>query len=115
MDLAGVFAIGALFVITSIPLVLGWIPRNYIYGFRFAVTLRDDRVWYAINRKAGREFIAFGLLIAPPAALLDIAGYDSPIVRIVLTVVTLGGTLWLVVRNWRAALRMCDEADAVSR
>ncbi|MGE0447401.1 MAG: SdpI family protein [Vicinamibacterales bacterium] len=109
MDLAAVFLFGALYVITSVPLVLGWIPRNYIYGFRFGVTLRDDRVWYAINRQWGREAIVLGILLAVPAALLDFAGYDTPAARIVLTVVTIGGSLWLVVRNWRAALRMRDE------
>lgn len=106
MDLAGVFALGALLAITSLPLVLGWIPRNYVYGFRFAVTLRDDRTWYTINRQFGREAIVFGVLIAVPAALLDMTGYDTTAARWVLTVIALGGTLGLVVRHWRAALRM---------
>lgn len=106
MDLAGVFLLGALLAVTSVPLVLGWVPRNYVYGFRFAVTLRDDRTWYTINRQFGREAIVFGVLIAMPAAVLDIAGYDTAAVRMVLTVIALGGTLWLVVRHWRAALRM---------
>ena len=106
MDLAGVFLLGALLAVTSVPLVLGWVPRNGVYGFRFAVTLRDDRTWYAINRQYGREAIIFGVLIAVPAALLDITGYDTAAVRVVLTVIAIGGTLSIVVRSFRAALRM---------
>jgi hypothetical protein len=41
-----------------------------------------------------------------PAALLDITGYDTAAVRVVLTVIAIGGTLSIVVRSFRAALRM---------
>jgi len=54
------FAIPALaFFILSIPLALGLIPRNRLYGFRTKRTLADDATWYRINRFAG-----FAIMIA---------------------------------------------------
>ncbi|MEA2413760.1 MAG: hypothetical protein QOI58_417 [Thermoanaerobaculia bacterium] len=54
------FAIPALaFFILSIPLALGIIPRNRLYGFRTKRTLADDAVWYPVNRFAG-----FAIMIA---------------------------------------------------
>jgi hypothetical protein len=48
------FAIPALLLlIVAVPLVLGVIPRNRLYGFRTKKTLSDDGVWYPVNRFAG--------------------------------------------------------------
>jgi len=48
------FAIPAviLFVI-SIPLAIGVIPRNRLYGFRTKRTLADEATWFRVNRFAG--------------------------------------------------------------
>ena len=51
-----------LIVIISIPLVMGWIPRNRFYGVRTRKTLSDERLWYAVNRFGGWLFIASGLV-----------------------------------------------------
>ena len=54
------FAIPALiFFILSIPLALGMIPRNRLYGFRTRRTLADDATWFRVNRVAG-----VGIMIA---------------------------------------------------
>jgi len=48
------FAIPALiFFIISIPLALGVIPRNRLYGFRTKRTMSDDATWLRVNRFAG--------------------------------------------------------------
>jgi hypothetical protein len=48
------FAIPALILfIVAIPLVLGVIPPNRLYGFRTKKTLSDANVWYRVNRFAG--------------------------------------------------------------
>jgi uncharacterized membrane protein len=53
------FAIPALVLfIAAIPLVLGVIPRNRIYGFRTRRTLSDDAIWYPVNRFAGFALMA---------------------------------------------------------
>ena len=54
------FAIPALILfILSIPLALGMIPRNRLYGFRTKRTLADDATWLRVNRFAG-----IGIMIA---------------------------------------------------
>lgn len=54
------FAIPALALfILSIPLAIGAIPRNRLYGFRTRRTLANDTVWYRVNRFAG-----IGVMIA---------------------------------------------------
>ena len=54
------FAIPALILfIIAVPLALGVIPRNRLYGFRTRRTLADDVTWFRVNRFAG-----FGVMIA---------------------------------------------------
>ena len=54
------FAIPALILfIVAVPLAIGVIPRNRLYGFRTKRTLADDALWYRVNRFAG-----FGIMIA---------------------------------------------------
>ncbi|HEV7572805.1 MAG TPA: SdpI family protein [Thermoanaerobaculia bacterium] len=48
----------ALFIV-SIPLALGMIPRNRLYGFRTRQTLADDAAWIGVNR-----FAAIAIMIA---------------------------------------------------
>ena len=36
------------------------VPRNALYGVRFASTLSDDRIWYEINARAGRALVGIG-------------------------------------------------------
>jgi len=53
------FAVPALLLlIVAVPLVLGVIPRNRVYGFRTKRTLSDDAVWYPVNRIAGVALVA---------------------------------------------------------
>jgi len=48
------FAVPALLLfIVALPLVLGLIPPNRLYGFRTKKTLSDADVWYGVNRFAG--------------------------------------------------------------
>jgi uncharacterized membrane protein len=52
------FAVPALLLfIVALPLVIGAIPRNRVYGFRTRRTLSDDAVWYPVNRAAGIAII----------------------------------------------------------
>jgi hypothetical protein len=41
----------------SIPLILGKIRRNRLYGARFRQSFASDESWFAINRFAGRQFL----------------------------------------------------------
>ena len=47
------------FAIISIPLVLGFVPPNGIYGFRTAATQSSRAIWYPAN-----AFMGWALLVA---------------------------------------------------
>ncbi len=59
-----------LFLIVSIPLVVGKIPANRYYGVRTRKTLSDDRIWYASNRLGGWLLIASSLIYLMIAAFV---------------------------------------------
>jgi uncharacterized membrane protein len=54
------FAVPALVLfIVALPLVLGVVPPNRLYGFRTKKTLSDADVWYRVNR-----FAAIAIMLA---------------------------------------------------
>ncbi|MBM4140516.1 MAG: SdpI family protein [Nitrospira sp.] len=59
-----------IFLIISIPLVIGWIPRNRFYGVRTRKTLSDEKVWYSVNRFGGVLFIISSLIYLGIAAFV---------------------------------------------
>jgi uncharacterized membrane protein len=54
------FASGLLLIAAGIPLWLRRVPRNALYGVRFSSTLSDDRIWYEINARCGRDLVGIG-------------------------------------------------------
>src|SRR5688572_3535999 len=106
IGLAEVTVIGIVLMVVSIPLALGWIPRNRLYGFRVPATLRSDAVWYAINRRCGREAIMVGAALAVLATSLDAAGFDTRAGRAIAAAALFGSLLLMTVRGWRAANRL---------
>jgi hypothetical protein len=59
-----------IFLLLSIPLVLGRIPKNRLYGIRTRKTLSDERLWYAVNRLGGRLIVASSLIYLATASLV---------------------------------------------
>lgn len=51
-----------LIVALNIPLILGVVRRNSLYGFRTRRTLSSDAVWYPANRVAGIAMLIAGLV-----------------------------------------------------
>ncbi len=54
---------GILFIALSIPLIMGRVKPNHWYGFRFAVTLNNPRIWYPANRLGGIMLLLYGLAV----------------------------------------------------
>jgi uncharacterized membrane protein len=48
-------------IAVGIPLVVGVVPPNWIYGLRTAKTMSDPQIWYEANRHAGANLIAAGV------------------------------------------------------
>jgi uncharacterized membrane protein len=67
------------FLIISIPMVIGKIPRNRFYGIRTRKTLSDERVWYAANRFGGWLFITSSLIYLGIATLVPYSGDSTSI------------------------------------
>jgi uncharacterized membrane protein len=63
-------ATGTLLVVLSLPLLLGKVGPNALYGFRVSRTLNDPRVWDATNRFAARRLIAAAVSIMAAAVAL---------------------------------------------
>lgn len=62
--------LGGIFVALGIPLKQGRIPPNYFYGFRTPRTLRDETIWYPVNRVLGVDMVRTGVVIAVIALIM---------------------------------------------
>jgi len=59
------FAVPALLLfVVALPLVLGLVPPNRLYGFRTKKTLSDADVWYGANRFAGIAIMLASIVYA---------------------------------------------------
>ncbi len=47
------FIPSVIFIVISVPIVLGMVPRNRIYGVRTRRTISSDEIWYPANRHGG--------------------------------------------------------------
>jgi uncharacterized membrane protein len=66
MDPRTVISIACLVIAAvSVPMILGRVPPNPIYGFRTRLTLSSPDIWYPANRFAGWALLlAAGLSLA---------------------------------------------------
>jgi uncharacterized membrane protein len=78
------FAVPVLVIGVSVPLVLGMVAPNGLYGFRTPRTLSSPHIWYRANRAAGWFMIAAGLLVIGVNSLLLISYPDWPENKLVL-------------------------------
>jgi hypothetical protein len=97
-------AIGPVLIIVAVPLLFGWVPRNRIYGFRVAATLRYDAVWYDVNARSAWHFILLGGLMVALEFVLPLSLRNG-----VLSAVAVAGLALIVAVNWRRANRLAQE------
>ena len=68
-------ACGAALIAMSVPLILGRVPPNRLYGFRVRRTLHQPETWYPANRFSGKLGAMLGLiLIVAAIALYSVPG-----------------------------------------
>jgi len=103
-----------LFLFLGIPLMLGKVKRNSLYGARFPATMADDRVWDVVNRKTGFVFVAGGAV----AGIVDLLAIAGVVTRDVgqyvvgaLMVYILITSVWL----WRYSERVARERGVTAR
>ena len=90
----------------SVPLAAQKVGPNPLYGFRTPRTLKDDRVWYPVNRVAGRNGIVLAGFLALASALL-FAGISATPVLGALAVLFVLGTI----STFLSAGRIVNEID----
>lgn len=71
------YVVPVVLILLSIPMVLGKVPPNKLYGFRTPKTLSSPDVWYPANKVSGVLMILAGALsIVVNSILLAVA--DRP-------------------------------------
>ena len=97
-------ALGPVLVLMSIPLLFRWVPRNRLYGFRVAATLRDDVVWYDVNARSARHFLLLGSVMVALEFMLPRSLRNE-----FLSAIAVVGLVVTTVVNWRRANRLARE------
>jgi hypothetical protein len=83
---------GALLAVLSIPMIMGKIPPNGLYGFRVKKTMENPDIWYPVNAYSGKWLmvVGFGLALAAvglffvPSISLEVYSYTVLAVWVVL-------------------------------
>jgi uncharacterized membrane protein len=114
------FAAGLLLIAAGIPLWLRRVPRNALYGVRFPSTLSDDRIWYEINARCGRDLVGIGAgyLVLLAAAFLFGRSWSMPLRLLGPTVVFVVALMVNTILLNRASTRLLaarDLADSSAR
>ena len=68
------FVPAVIILVVSLPLILGLIPRNPLYGIRTRKTLSDDRTWYSVNRFGAGMILAASLFYLIVALIFPCSG-----------------------------------------
>jgi hypothetical protein len=107
------FASGPLLIAAGIPLWLRRVPRNSLYGMRFASTLSDDRIWYAINARCGRDLVGIGAgyLVLLAAAFVFGRSWSMPLRLLGPTLVFVVALMVHTMLLSRASARLLAERD----
>jgi len=103
-----------LFVVLGVPLMLGKVRRNGLYGARFPATMADDRVWDIVNRKSGFLFVAGGAA-AVLVDLLAVAGVVARDVGLYVVEVLLAYVLIATVWLWRYSEQVARDVGITAR
>ncbi|NPU86250.1 MAG: SdpI family protein [Syntrophaceae bacterium] len=57
-------AVGIVLILVSLPLYLGKIKRNSVYGFRISQAFESEENWYAINRYGAGVLMLWSVVLA---------------------------------------------------
>jgi len=103
-----------LFLVLGIPLMLGKVKRNSLYGARFPATMADDRVWDVVNRKTGFVFVAGGA-VAGIVDLLAVTGVFTRDVGLYVTGALVAYVLIASVWLWRYSEQVARDEGVTAR
>jgi uncharacterized membrane protein len=115
--LATILICSTIFALLSLPLILGKVPPNGVYGYRTPATLADEALWYDANAYFGRRCLLASLLSACAARALYAWQDLSPEACLPVSVVLLGAPVAVAggltarfVRSTQALSRSASES-----
>jgi hypothetical protein len=69
MILTVTYVVSGLFLAAlCVPLILGRIPPNGLYGFRVRKTMEHPEIWYPVNKYGGERLLVASLVMVIAAA-----------------------------------------------
>ncbi len=69
---------GLVILVLGIPLYLGKVPPNSLYGLRTRKTLENKEIWYRANRFAGLVLVLGGGVVLLAWALVPRSAFEGP-------------------------------------
>jgi uncharacterized membrane protein len=111
------FASGLLLIAAGIPMWLRRVPPNALYGVRLHSTLSDDRIWYEINARCGRNLVGIGAgyLVLLAAAFVLGHSWSVPFRLLVPTTVLVVALIANTILLSRASTRLLAARDPGNR
>jgi hypothetical protein len=89
-QLTALVASGLILVAAGVPLTRRIVPPNRWYGVRLRSTLADERIWYAVNERSGRDLIVLGITVVLVAFGVPLVLPDwSPELRVLVVAIVL--------------------------
>lgn len=102
------FGVGLLLIVLCAPLAAGRIAPNRFYGFRTPRVVADERAWFPVNKMAGRNGVAFGLILWLTALLGGLGIIGSGTIGFGLPAIALVG----LIATFASAGRIVSDIDA---
>ena len=95
-------ASGLALAAVCVPLILGWIPPNGLYGFRVRKTMAHPEIWYPVNKFGGKRlFVASLVLVLTAAVLFFIPGLSIDIYSYAVLLVWVVGFTIAIISSFR--------------
>lgn len=91
------FSSGLLCLLLALPMMLGRVGINPLYGFRTRKSMSDPRIWDLANRAAGRALMWAGgvtMLGSPSLLLIDNEDVQVPGMLVLVTIPVLAATAY---------------------
>ena len=71
-QLMALVASGLILVGAGVPLMRRIVPPNRWYGVRLRSALADERIWYAVNERSGRDLTILGITVVLVALVVPV-------------------------------------------
>ncbi len=98
-------------LLCAIPMAMGKVPPNALYGVRLPVTLRDRAAWDAANVHFGRWMILSGVSSLGVFFLGLMRGWTVDFIAMVYVIVMMIPLMFGIVHSVRAAMRAERESN----